>query len=578
MLTPNFNKIYISLLCSILTFLNIQTGYSQAGFEVTDTMCNNVPVNIINTSRIADTYYWNFCSGSLTYTPEGEVLQNQGDLNGPAFIDIVEDNEEYYAFITNMANSDLIRYFFGTNLLSAPVSYNLGDFDAIMPAYSQGIQIVKDEEIWYAFIIGGLDENSWLVRINFGNSLNNNNPTSLNLGNIGELNSPVDLFIFEENENWYGFTVNSGNNTITRFNFGNSLTNRPDGLNLGNIGSLDMPCGILPWNENGNWYLFISNFNSHQISRLDLGGSLLNTPDGENIGDPEYLFQPTDLTLIKDCEMISGFVLNSNNSIVRLDFNHGINEEPGFISPGETGNLFGPHGISDIFRVGDTLYTFVTNSENSTVTRLFFTGCNNSYPPSSAERNPPSIIYDSPGIYNISLALDEGTLNQEYFCKNIVISEIPEFSIGNDTTIPAGTTLLVDAGEGYSGYSWSTGDISRIIEIASSGIYSVIVTNEYGCSSSDDIEVTVDTGITDFITPNGDGFNDTWEIPALMDADNADIKIFDRFGRLIISYKGSASGWDGTSGGKTVSQDTYWYIIDFNDSSKPLKGNITVKY
>ncbi len=572
------NCVHIISLALILLFLNIPAGYPQASFEVMDTICNNDSVYITNTSRTADTYYWNFCSGNLTYTPEGEELPNQGSLIDPAFIEIVKDNEGYYAFITNQESSTLIRYFFGNNILSVPVSYNLGNFNGLMPAHAQGIQVIKDGATWYAFITGGEGEDSWLARINFGNSLNNNNPTPLNLGNIGDLYSPVDLFMFRENEIWYGFTVNSGNNTITRFNFGSSLTNRPDGQNLGNIGDLNAPCGILPWREDDNWYLFISNFNSHEITRIDFGNSLLNTPSGESLGSPEYLLNPTDLTLIKDCEMIFGFVLNSNNSIVRLDFDYGITGEPGFISLGEVSDIYGPHGISDIFRVGDTLYTFVTNMENSTITRLFFTGCENSYPHYSTQRDPPVIIYDSPGIYNISLALDEGTPNQEYFCKNIVVSEIPDFTLGNDTVIPDGTILIVDAGEGYSTYNWSTGDTSRSVEIRSPGIYSVTVTNEYGCSASDAIEVTIDIGIPDFITPNGDGFNDTWEIPALIDAVNAEIKIFDRFGRLIISYKASDPGWDGTAEGKLAKPDTYWYIIDLKDGSKPLKGSITVKH
>jgi gliding motility-associated-like protein len=578
MFEANCNFIHIVRLAFILFILNTFKGYPQASFEVKDTICNNDSVYIINTSRQADTYYWSFCSGNLTYTPEGETLQNQEYLIDPAFIDIVKDNNGYYAFITNRSNSTLIRYYFGNNLLSVPEMYNLGNFDGIIPEYAQGVQVVKDNNIWYAFITGGQEEDSWIARINFGDSLSNNNPTLLNLGNIGYLYSPVDLFMFNENDKWYGFTVNSGNNTITRFNFGSRLTNRPDGKNLGNIGELDTPCGILPWNEDSSWYLFVSNFNSHQISRLELGNSLLNIPTGESIGDAEYLYNPTDLILIRDCEMTYGFVLNSNNSIVRLDFDHGISGDPGFISLGETSVLSGPHGISDIFRIGDTLYTFVTNIENSTVTRLFFTGCDNSYPLYSNQRDPPVIVYDSPGIYNISLALDEGTFNQEYFCKNIVVSEIPDFSLANDTIIPAGTILVLDAGDGYSVYTWSTGDTSQTIEVSTSGTYSVTVTNEYNCSSTDEIVVTVDIGVPNFITPNGDGYNDTWEIPALDDAINADIRIFDRFGKLIISYKGSDPGWDGTADGRLVSPDTYWYIIDLKDGSKPLKGSITVKH
>ena len=141
-----------------------------------------------------------------------------------------------------------------------------------------------------------------------------------------------------------------------------------------------------------------------------------------------------------------------------------------------------------------------------------------------------------------------------------------------------GTVLIVNAGEGFSEYFWSTGETSQTIEVSSAGIYSVTVSDENGCPAIDEIDVSIDIGIPNFITPNNDGYNDTWEIPFLRNMANADIKIYDRFGKLITSYKGTDQGWNGTYNGKTVTPDTYWYIIDFKDDTKPLKGKITVNY
>lgn len=549
----------------------------QASFLIPDTICIYDSVTIINNSRTANTYYWNFCTGNIINTPQGENLQNQGNLNGPSFLDIVKDEESYYAFITNLTDGTLARYYFNTDLLSIPVSNNLGNFESSIPVNSQGIQVIEDDGTWYVIITGGQGVNSRIVRLNFGNSLSNV-PTSLNLGNIGNLDSPMDLFMFEENNNWYGYTVNFNSNTITRFNFGNSLNNRPYGLNLGNIGNLNGPGGFVFWREDNNWYLFIANSLSNQITRLDFGNSLFNIPTGESIGGEEFLNQPFDLILSIDCDIVFGYVFNSYNEVVRLDFNEGILNEPVFTPLGEMDNLYNPHGLSSVFRISDSLYAFVANADNSTLTRLLLTGCSNSSITSSTDRNPPVIYYDSPGLYKISLTLDEGTINQEYHCENIAVFESPEFAIGNDTTIAMGTVLLLDAGEGYSEYYWSTGETSQTIEVSTAGIYSVTVSNEHGCPAVDEIEVNVDFGIPNFITPNGDGYNDTWEIPFLRNNPGADIKIYDRFGKLITSYKGADHGWDGTADGKAVNPDTYWYIIDLKDDSSPIKGKITVKY
>ncbi len=568
---------YNTFLIFICLFSIWHKGSSQANFIVPDTICIYDSVAIINNSRSANTYYWNFCTGNIINTPQGENLQNQGNLNNPSFIDIVKDGGQYYAFITNQADGNLTRYFFSNNLLSLPVSNNLGNFDSSIPINAQGIQVIQDEGLWYIFIAGGQGINSRIVRLSFGNSLNNA-PTPLNLGNIGDLDSPMDLFMFEEDNNWYGYTVNFNSSTLTRLNFGNSLNNRPYGLNLGDFGSLDGPGGIIPWRENNNWHMFIANSNSGQVTRLDFGNSLFNIPTGENIGGEESLYQPFDLVLSKDCDVIFGYILNSYNDVVRLDFNEGILEEPAFTALGAMDNLYNPHGFSDVFRIGDSLYAFVANVDNSTLTRLLLTGCSNSSISSSTDRDPPVIYYDSPGVFKISLTLDEGTINQEYNCKNISVFENPEFTIGNDTTIAMGTILLVNAGSGFSEYLWSTGETSQTIEVSSAGVYSVTVSDENGCPATDEIEVSVDIGIPGFITPNGDGYNDIWEIPFLRNKANADVKIYDRFGKLITSYKGSDRGWDGTYNGKPVTPDTYWYIIDFKDDTKPLKGKITVNY
>ena len=60
---------------------------------------------------------------------------------------------------------------------------------------------------------------SRIVKLDFGTSLNNT-PVHTNWGNIGNMDFPVDLFIFQEDNNWYGLTVNYRNSTITKFSFG----------------------------------------------------------------------------------------------------------------------------------------------------------------------------------------------------------------------------------------------------------------------------------------------------------------------------------------------------------------------
>ena len=98
----------------------------------------------------------------------------------------------------------------------------------------------------------------------------------------------------------------------------------------------------------------------------------------------------------------------------------------------------------------------------------------------------------------------------------------------------------------------------------------------------------LDTDSCDFIpdvfTPNGDGYNDTFVIPALANYPNFKLTIYNRYGNIVYKYanKGRVNPiwWDGHSTGrmtinknKIVPVGTYFYIIDFNDDTKkPLQG------
>jgi gliding motility-associated-like protein len=549
---------------------------SQASFIVEDTVCINDSVVISNTSNGAASYYWNFCSGNLFYDPGGENFPDPGTLNGPAFIDFAEDASGYYAFITNHTDGTIARYYFGDNLLNHPVATNLGNFGGIIPQHVQGIQIVQDDGNWYGFVVGGQREESRLVRLDFGNSLSNN-PVAVDLGNAGAMDYPVDLYMFQENDLWYGFTVNYNLNRLTQFYFGTDLSSNPVAQTYGSSFNLDHPTGLFPIHTNGNWLIFVSNYGSDEIILLDFGNSLASIPSSRSIGNSDSLSLPVDLTILKDCNRTFGFVLNRLGDIVRMDFNNGIDSIPDFTSLGEVGNLYNPQGISDVFRVGDTLYAFVTNIDNNSITRLYFPGCDNASISSSTDRDPPPITYNSPGNYNISLVINEGRPDQENYCQNITVLESPEVDLGNDTVINPGSTINIDAGGNYPSYAWSTGETTSAIQVDRGGIYTVTVTNEFGCTAEDEIEIFFEVYIPNFFTPNGDGDNETWVIPFLWNTPDALIQVFDRFGNLVVSYRAGEGEWDGISNGEPVRDDTYWYVITIDNKTKPLKGSVTIK-
>lgn len=65
--------------------------------------------------------------------------------------------------------------------------------------------------------------------------------------------------------------------------------------------------------------------------------------------------------------------------------------------------------------------------------------------------------------------------------------------IGGDLIICDGNSTILDVGDYYETYMWSTAEETQTIEVSIAGFYSVTVTNEYLCEDADEIEVIVNS-------------------------------------------------------------------------------------
>ena len=81
----------------------------------------------------------------------------------------------------------------------------------------------------------------------------------------------------------------------------------------------------------------------------------------------------------------------------------------------------------------------------------------------------------------------------------VYVNPAPIFNLGNDTTICYNDSVTIHAPIGFAGYQWNTGDTTNFISVipTDTTTYTVTVTNEYGCTASDDITINVrpDLGI-----------------------------------------------------------------------------------
>jgi len=82
--------------------------------------------------------------------------------------------------------------------------------------------------------------------------------------------------------------------------------------------------------------------------------------------------------------------------------------------------------------------------------------------------------------------------------------------------------------------------------------------------------------LTNTFTPNGDGINDLWLIPDLVNYPNCLVTIFTRYGTQIFQSKGYSKPWDGTYKGSLLPMGTYYYLINLGDKSPALSGWIAI--
>jgi gliding motility-associated-like protein len=130
-----------------------------------------------------------------------------------------------------------------------------------------------------------------------------------------------------------------------------------------------------------------------------------------------------------------------------------------------------------------------------------FTGAST---PSSTNQNPTNICYPTPGDYSVTLvATNAGGSDTEIKTTYITVHANPTINLGPDTTICSGDMIVLDAGAGYTGYTWLPSGSTQTINVNSSGTYSVTVTDANTCQGTDAINVNVVSSSDATITPVG---------------------------------------------------------------------------
>ena len=187
-----------------------------------------------------------------------------------------------------------------------------------------------------------------------------------------------------------------------------------------------------------------------------------------------------------------------------------------------------------------------------------------------------------PGIYTlVAIKTATGCASKPY---EVIVeqSEPAEITYVVEDDFSSNQRIIVTA-NGVGGdyeYKLDSGQFqdSNIFENVLSGLHTITVRDKNGCGITT-LEALV-INYPKFFTPNGDGYNDTWNIIDLKENQNAKISIYDRYGKFLKEIRPSGQGWDGYYNGKQMISDDYWFAISYtdeNDNSREFRAHFAMK-
>jgi len=135
---------------------------------------------------------------------------------------------------------------------------------------------------------------------------------------------------------------------------------------------------------------------------------------------------------------------------------------------------------------------------------------------------------------------------------------------------------------GFGEYEYSLDGIewqdSPIFTNLENGTYTIQVRDKERCNIrfSNPIQTI---SYPNFFTPNGDSYNDFWNINGLTPNFEAKIYIYDRYGKLLKRLLPNEVGWDGTFNGQPLPSTDYWFKIEYkeNNQFKEFKSHFSLK-
>lgn len=177
-------------------------------------------------------------------------------------------------------------------------------------------------------------------------------------------------------------------------------------------------------------------------------------------------------------------------------------------------------------------------------------------------------------------------------CDTVYVVPLPVANAGVDDTI-----FIFDqtqlTGSGGSFFQWTPSDsltdptvFNPIANPSYTTVYTLYVTDAFGCIGSDEVTVfVIDTTtppipntitIANYVSLNGDGLNDVWNIINIEYFPDNEVMVFNNQGMIVYEKTAYNNTWDGTYNGDKLPDGSYFYVVKVNSLNQSVKGVLTI--
>lgn len=484
------------LLAFFVLHTSLLQGQHTVDFTIPSQVCVGQFVNITNVSDVGTSASWDFCAGQLqgTYasTARTTIIGNMTDMA------IVEDNGQWYGFVTSRSNT-LLRLNFGTNPNNNYTVTSLGNPGGLL-ASPEGIDLVKENGEWFGLVT--LLSAHEVVRLSWGTSLLST-PTaqSLNIGPFNKLKNPIQIQIAYDGVTYVAAVVNTTSNQVSLLNFGSSIKNN---LTNGDIinsstfpGAVNMQ-GATVSRQCGQWYIYT--IAQNKIYKVNVGTTLFSAITTAQITDISAQVPITigDFNKIRSVDEGGStyvyFVSYTGQYVAAIKWVEGASA-PVFMNLGNPSVPPNPFSI-EILKFNGNYSLYVSGFGGGTNHLSITQNChvNSRF---DATTTPGGISYDQAGTYAISLSVKypDGTTCSR--SKQILVSadKAPVPSMVNGSNICTGSSISFSALSQneipITGWNWDFGTGTSMLEnpthnYVSAGSYTVnlVVSNTNGCTNT----------------------------------------------------------------------------------------------